>query len=99
MTRLQRLPRLLATAMVLLGLAYRPSLSAPAGFCVHVPQSQWLSAREVEESLKEAGYTMLTLKVNENRCLAVTAKDLTGQSHALVLHPVSAKKMSGGATR
>jgi Peptidase propeptide and YPEB domain len=99
MIRLPVPPKLLAACLLILWPACCPALSASAEFCAHAPQSQWLSIREVEQSLKEAGYTMLSLKITENRCFAVTARDKAGESHALVLHPVSAQQMSGAVKR
>lgn len=60
-------------------------------FCAAVPRTAWLSQTEVKLRLSELGFTLVQLRMADDRCYAVVVKDNSGRSHDLIIHPVTAE--------
>ena len=68
-----------------------PLLAASPIYCASLPRLQWLSAEEVEASLKERGFNLIRLRLADDKCYRVVVRDAGGKLHDLLLHPVTAK--------
>jgi Peptidase propeptide and YPEB domain len=80
---------LLAGAVILGSVGYLYATSRP--FCSYQPRSFWLSALEVELYLKQLGLKMLRLRIDDDRCYAVVARDSLGQFRDVIMNPVTAE--------
>lgn len=92
MTCFSRIPRL---ANVVVASAFLGGLPAPAHanetnpFCASAPRQQWVSAEEVGQKLRRAGYELVRLRMADDKCYGAVARDAEGRVHDLVVHPVT----------
>ncbi|HRE20681.1 MAG TPA: PepSY domain-containing protein [Rhabdaerophilum sp.] len=65
----------------------------PNAFCAAVPRQQWVSAAEVGQKLRKAGYELIRLRMADDKCYGALARDAKGRVHDLVVHPVTVEIM------
>lgn len=58
-------------------------------YCASMPRAYWLSPLEVEWRLKEQGYRVAQIKIIDDRCYAIVARDEKGNFVDLVMHPAT----------
>jgi hypothetical protein len=58
--------------------------------CASVPRINWLSAEEVGDRLRAAGFEIVRVRLADDRCYAVEARDEVGRLRKFLVHPVSA---------
>lgn len=61
----------------------------PNPFCASAPRQQWVSAEEVGQKLREAGYELVRLRMADDKCYGAVARDADGRIHDLIVHPVT----------
>jgi hypothetical protein len=62
-------------------------------FCASVPRQGWISAEEVSMRLMEIGFRLVRLRMADDKCYAIVARDVDGKIHDLVMHPVTSEIM------
>jgi len=58
-------------------------------YCAVMPRAYWLSPLEVEWRLKEKGYRLAQIKVVNDRCYSIVARDTMGNFVDIVMHPAT----------
>jgi len=61
----------------------------PNPFCASAPREQWVSAGEVEQKLRDAGYELIRLRMADDKCYGARARDAKGRTRNLIVHPVT----------
>lgn len=96
MNGLLRFPTMVAAAMsvaLLAGLVQPSVADEPNPFCAAAPRQQWVSAEEVGQRLRKAGYKLIRLRMADDKCYGAVARDAEGRIHDLVVHPVTVEIM------
>lgn len=65
--------------------------AAFAPSCASQPRSAWLSAYEIGLRLQQRGYEMVRLRMGDDRCVDIVAKDKQGQFVDLLVNPFNAE--------
>lgn len=86
-----------AAAAIAIGPGMAAERAAASPFCASSPRAAWMSAFEVEASLKQLGLVLLQLRIADDRCYAAMVKDGEGHTRDLILHPVTAQIMRPAA--
>lgn len=89
--------RFVFPALTILVLAIASPASA-SPLCTHLPRYGWVSAEEVEASLKRAGYKLLRLRITNEACYLALVVNSGGQRLEMRLHPASSEILEIAAT-
>lgn len=88
-------PSLVLIASLLWGMplhaAERASTHTKPYYCVALPRADWLSAAELQTRLRDQGYTLVRMRLGDDKCYIVMVKDGNGQTRDLIVHPVTAE--------
>lgn len=80
---------MLVVLLILAGVASPAVADEPNPYCASAPRQQWVSAEEVGQKLREAGYELMRLRMADDKCYGAVARDARGRIHDLVVHPVT----------
>lgn len=80
----------LALGLINLSAATAGATSGSGPHCASLPRIHWLSAEEIGERLRAAGLEVVRVRLADDRCYAVDARDEVGKLRRLLVHPVSA---------
>lgn len=65
--------------------------AAFAPSCASQPRSSWLSSYEIGLRLQQRGYEMVRLRMGDDRCVDIVARDKKGQFVDLLVNPFNAE--------
>lgn len=90
--------RVAALAAVALGVPITAHMvtAAFAPSCSSQPRASWLSSYEIGLRLQTRGFEMVRLRIGDDRCVDVVAKDKDGRFVDLLVNPFNAEIVKTG---